>query len=170
MGIVIFVMGAVVAVLLSMLVGGLLVPPRFSASRVLQLRASPESVWSLVADPAGYSVWRDAVTSVDIDGRAPLRWREFGDDGASAFEASAVNAPHQFAAHSLDDGDTRRTARVFLLTPHDDGTRIELTEHLVISNPLARFLRQYVIRRSRSLDVLARELAHSLGESAVTPQ
>jgi uncharacterized protein YndB with AHSA1/START domain len=166
MGIVLFAMGTVVAIIISMLVGGLMLPARHSTTRALLLTASPDVVWSLVADPAGYAAWRDGVTSVDVEGRAPLRWREFGDDGALAFEASAVQAPQTFRAHTLDDDVARRTERDFHLAPQDGGTRLVYTEHMTVANPIARFVYRYIMRRHGAIDALLGDLARALGERA----
>ncbi len=166
MGIVIFVMGLVVAVFMSMLLGGLMLPSRQSTTRVMLVRAPADAVWSLVADPAGYHTWRDSVSSVDIEGRAPLRWREYGDDGSMAFEADDVRAPSLFAAHSLDEDTARRTERLVELADVEGGTRVSYTEHVSISNPVARFVMRYVIRTGGATQRLLTELGAALGEEA----
>jgi len=166
MGIVLFVMGAVVAVVLSMLVGGLLLPRAHDVTRVLRLRAMPDAVWSLVADPAGYPTWRDSMSSVNIEGTAPLRWREFGDDGSLAFEAVRVNAPHHFAARLLDDDVARQIEREFTLEADGTGTRVVYRELSTVNNPIARFVNRYIMRRTGASDRLLVALAIALDEQA----
>ncbi len=163
MGIVIFVMGGVVAVFLAMLAGGLMLPARTAHTRTVRLRATPDVVWSLIADPAGYPAWQDAVSSVDIDGRAPLRWREYSDDGSVGFEAANVQPPHHFTVHSLGDEAKRRTERVFVLEAEDGGTLLTYTEQSSTPNPIARFIGRYVNKRRTSADLLLSELANALG-------
>ncbi len=167
MGIVIFFMGLVVAVFVSMLLGGLMLPRMVSTTQVVLLRAQPDVVWSLVADPAGYHTWRDSVSSVDLEGRDPLRWREYGDDGSVAFEANVVRAPIMFAAHSLDDDIARRTERLFELTTVDGLTQVAYSEKVSIGNPVARFVMRYIIRRGGAAQRLLAELGTALGEDAV---
>ncbi len=166
MGIVLFVMGAVVAVVLSMLVGGLLLPRAHDVTRVLRLRAAPDVVWSLIAEPAAYPTWRDTMSSVDIESTAPLRWREFGDDGSLAFEAVRVNAPQHFAARLLDDDVARHLEREFTLEPDSAGTRVVYRERSTVHNPIARFVNRYIVRRTGASDRLLVALAMALGEQA----
>ncbi len=159
-------MGAVVAVLLSMLVGGLLVPRAHDVTRVIRLRAAPDVVWSLIADPAGYPAWRDTMSSVDIDGTAPLRWREFGDDGSLAFEAVRVQPPRHFAARVLDDDVARQIEREFTLQADGEGTRVVYRELSTVNNPIARFVNRYIMRRTGPSDRLLSALATALDERA----
>lgn len=166
MGIVLFVMGAVVAVVLSMLVGGVLLPRAHDVTRVLQLRAAPDVVWSLIADPAGYPAWRDTMSSVDIEGTAPLRWREFGDDGSLAFEAIRVEAPHRFAARLLDEDVARHEHREFTLEADGAGTRVVYREVSTVNNPIVRFVNRYIVRRTGASDRMLRALAAALNERA----
>ncbi len=166
MGIVLFVMGAVVAVLVSMLVGGLMLPARQTVARAVRLRASPEAAWSLVADPAGYPAWRDTITSVEIEGTAPLRWREYGDDGALAFEAVTVEAPRRFTARAIDEDVARRPEREFRLVADEAGTRVEYVERTTTNNPVTRFVFRYVVRPHGAMDRTLLALATALGERA----
>ncbi len=167
MGIVLFVMGTVVSVFVAMLVGGLMLPRTHSVARVLRLRAAPDTVWSLIADPAGYPAWRDTMSSVDVDGTAPLRWREYGDDGALAFEAVTVLAPHEFIARVLDDDVARQSERRFALSPDGDGTRVHYVEQSSVNNPIARFVFRYIVRRTGAMDRTLVALATALNERAV---
>lgn len=164
MGIVIFVMGLVVALFASMLLGGLMLPRRQSTTRTMLVRAQPDAVWSLVADPAGYPAWRDSVSSVDVEGRAPLRWQEYGDDGSVAFEANVVRAPTLFAVHSLDDDIANRTERIIELTDADGGTSVSYTENVTVNNPVARFMMRYIIKRNGAAERLLTELGAALDE------
>lgn len=158
-------MGLVVAVFVSMLLGGLMLPSRLSTTRVMQLRAPADTVWSLIADPARYATWRDAVSSVDMDGQTPMRWREYGDDGSLAFEAHIMHAPTQFAAHSLDDDVARRTERMFTLTVVHAGTQVSYTESVSVGNPVARFVFRYIIKRTGATQRMLTDLGAALGET-----
>lgn len=164
MGLVLFVMGAVVSVVIAMLVGGLMLPRTHTVARVVRLRAAPDAVWSLIADPAGYPSWRDTMSSVDIDGTAPLRWREYGDDGALAFEAVTVRAPHEFMACVIDDDVARHSERCFTLTPDGDGTHVHYREQSSVKNPIARFVFRYIMRRTGAMDRTLVALGAALNE------
>ena len=162
MGIVIFVMGAVVAIFVAMLAGGLMVPARTANTRTIRLRATPDAVWSLIADPAGYPAWQDAVSSVDIEGRAPLRWREYTDNGSTGFEAAQLQPANRFTAHSLEDDANRRTERSFVLQHDDGGTLLTYTETCNTPNPIARFVGRYAMKNRAPADRLIAELANAL--------
>lgn len=167
MGLVLFVMGTVVSVVVALLVGGLMLPRTHSVARAIRLRATPDTVWSLIADPAGYPAWRDTMSSVEVDGTAPLRWREYGDDGALAFEAVTVNAPNEFTARVIDDDVARQTERRFSLTADGDGTHVHYREQSSVNNPIARFVFRYIIRRTGAMDRTLVALAAALNERAV---
>lgn len=162
MGIVIFVMGLVVAAFIAMLAGGLMLPARNAHTRTVRLRATPDAVWSLIADPAGYPAWQDAVSSVDIDGRSPLRWREYTDNGSTAFEAEQLQPANRFTAHSIEDDASRRTERSFVLQHQDGSTLLTYTEHSNTPNPIARFIGRYLMKQRTAADRLLAELANAL--------
>ena len=162
MVIVLLVMGPVVATVLAIVAGGLLLPARHESARQRVVRATPEAVWSLVADPAGYPAWRRGVTSVDLLGRAPLRWREFGQEGAFAFEVTRLEPPHVFSAMAIDDDVMRRPLRTLTLEARADGTLVTLTEQAELRNPITRFVCRYLLRPEPAMAQCLRDLQRAL--------
>lgn len=162
--IVLLVMAAVVSTVFAVVAGGLLLPSRHVVSREVPLRATPDVVWTLLADPAGYPAWQRRVDSVELLGRAPLRWREFGDEGSVAFEVTTLDAPHRFVAVAIDDDVERRPERAFELHATDDGTRVTCTERSTHANPIARFVYRYWLKPEPGIERLLTDLRRALGE------
>ncbi len=170
MGIVLFVMGAVVALFAALFVGGMLLPMRQSVARSVTLHAAPRDVWARVAEPATYPEWRsDTVTSVDIESTAPLRWREFGDDRIVSVEALTMEPPSRFVARVTDEDLVAPTEWTYDLTPFGEGTVVVLTEVGAVSNPIARFVRHYIASPAGAVDRMLVALGETLGER-VTPR
>lgn len=155
-------MGAVVATVIGVLAGGLLLPARHVAEGSIVVRATPEAAWSLVADPARYAMWQRDVRSVDLLDTAPLRWREFSEEGAHAHEATHVHAPHRFVSEVLDDDVQRRPERVFVLEAIAEGTRVTCTESSLHVNPIARFVYRYLLRPEPAIAQRLRDLERAL--------
>lgn len=155
-------MGAVVATVVAVLAGGLLLPSRHVVARSRHLSVPPDVAWRRVADPARYAAWQRHVRSVDVLAAQPLRWREFTVEGAFAWEASVVEAPHRFVATSIDDDVQRRPERALHLEATDAGTRVTCTETAHHANPITRFVYRYLLRPEPAIDALLDDLAAGL--------
>lgn len=156
---ILLVMGAVVATVVAVLAGGLLLPSRHVVQRARHLSVPLDVAWRRVADPARYAEWQRQVRSVDVLAAQPLRWREFTIEGAFAWEAIVVEAPHRFVATSIDDDVQRRPERTVDLVASDGGTRVTCTETTLHANPITRFVYRYLLRPEPAIDALLDDLA-----------
>ncbi len=163
--IVVLVFGAVFSTVVAAFLGGLMLPPYQEITRVLRVQAAPGTVWALVSDPASYPQWCDRITDVEIAATSPLRWREFGDDGASDFEATTVAHLTQFVATQQHARHTP-TERSYGLYLDGTGTRLEYRERLPLPNPLRRFVARYLLPAAEVVELQLTALAAALGESA----
>lgn len=149
--VVIMVFGATIASVLAAFLGGLMLPPFLMVTRVVLVPASRSTVWQLVADPAGYAAWRDRVTAVDVEADAPLRWREYTDNGPMDFETSLVQPTVAFGVQQRDGGAVR-VEREYRLQADGDSTRVEYVERLPMPNPFTRFLSRYLLSPAEVID------------------
>ena len=155
-------MGAVVATVSAVLMGGLLLPRRHVVERSCVVPDAMHSVWSHLADPARFASWRRDVRSVDLLADAPRRWREFTVDGAFAWECVQADAPATLVLRAIDDDVQRRPERRFTLHEHELGTRVTCTESAVHDNPIPRFVYRYLLRPEPALEALLADLARAV--------
>lgn len=163
---ILLLMGLIVSLIVAMLVGGMVTPRKHVTSRVMQLQAAPERVWEKISNVAEYAEWRDDVMSVDArtDGNGVLTWTEIG--GKSLSYAAVTNEPpHRFTSRITDEDLGYSGEWQFVLTPSGTGTRLVITEHGEVPNPVMRFIGS-LIGHAGSIERYMRHLALSLGERA----
>ena len=163
---ILFVMGAMVAVVLALLVGGLVTPRKHVASRSILLRVAPELVWSTVHDVARYAEWRHEIEdSSVVDAEQPqLRWREISTRGSVTFGVIVDQPPHRLAARILDDDLPYAGEWTWQVDVVADGTRVTITERGEIGNPIIRFFGAHLTGYTRSIDMYLNGLARHLGD------
>ena len=163
---ILFVMGAMVAVVFAILVGGLVTPRKHVASRSISLRAAPELVWSTVHDVARYAEWRHEIEdSSVVDTEQPqLRWRETSTRGSVTFGVVVDEPPHRLTARILDDDLPSAGEWTWQVVAAADGTRVTITERGEIGNPIVRFFGAHFIGYTRSIDMYLKALARHLGD------
>ncbi|MCV2361840.1 SRPBCC family protein [Paucibacter sp. DJ1R-11] len=145
-----FLAMAVIGLLALLLIGGLLLSPKFHVSRSVQIAASPDKVYALVASPRQWKLWsvwnqRDPAMQIDYSGPesgagAVWAWRSKTEgDGKMSFTAAE---PSQRVAYELYFPDFGTTSTGELrLSPKDGGTELSwLMDGDMGSNPLFRWL------------------------------
>ncbi|MGV3710422.1 MAG: SRPBCC family protein [Gemmatimonas sp.] len=163
---ILLVMGLIVSLIVAMVVGGLVTPRTHVTGRVMQLQASPDTVWEKVSNVRGYPDWRDDVMSVDArtDQQGVLTWTEIGSKSLS-YAAVTNDPPHRFTSRITDEDLGYSGEWRFVLTPSGTGTRLTITEHGDVPNPVMRFIGS-LIGHAGSIERYMRHLALSLGERA----
>lgn len=168
---ILFVMATLVSLVLAVVVGGLATPRKHIATRVITLKAPPETVFAIIHDVASYPDWRDDIHSVHVDVRndATMRWTEVGTNGSVTYEATSDHPPFHFTARIADQDLNYSGEWRYTLTPAGTGTRVSIAEHGEVGNPIFRFIGTHIMGFTRSIDAYLRNLALQLGERA-TPQ
>jgi len=164
---ILFVMGAIVAVVLAVLVGGLVTPRTHVASRAITLRATPELVWSTVRDVARYGDWRNELEDASVvDTEQPqLRWRETSTRGSVTFGVTVDEPPHRLAARILDDDLPYSGEWTWQVDAAGENTHVTITERGDVGNPIFRFIGAHLIGYTRSIDTYLKALAHHVGDA-----
>ena len=139
------VVAAVVAI-------GYALPQGHVASRTAVLDAPPAQVFATILDVARHSEWRPNVEKVEVAGTDPLRWREHSGGDVIPFEV-VESRPHallrvRIAASDLPFGGTWS----YELEPQGTGTRITITEHGEVYNPIFRFMSRFVFGHTATID------------------
>ncbi len=167
---ILFVMAAIVAVVLSVLVGGLVTPRAHVATRTIVLRAAPALVWATVRDVERYNEWRHEIEDASVvDPEQPqVRWRETTTSGSVTFGVTVDEPPHRFAARILDEDLPYSGEWAWHVTPEGDGTRVTITERGEVSNLLFRFVGAHFIGYTKSIDGYLKGLALRVGDPRAT--
>lgn len=129
---ILFVMAAIAAVVIALVVGGLATPRTHLVARSMVVPVALDEAWNAV---------RDSVQG-----------------GSMSFAVREEQAPRRLVADRLDDNLQPAGAWSWLLEPEGAGTRITLTQRGSIGNPIARFLGAY-LGHTRQMDLWLRELA-----------
>ena len=138
---ILFIMAAIAAVVIALVIGGLATPREHVVARTMVVPASIDAVWPVV---------RDSV-----------------QQGSVAFAVKTENAPRALVADRLDDNMQPADSWTWAMQPDGDGTRITITQRGSVENPVVRFIATYA-GHTRHLDRYLRELAKQLGAQNAT--
>lgn len=133
---------------------GTRLPKAHVATRNVQVDASRETVFALIADVAGHPRWRKRVARVQILATEPrIRFRERGKDGTLELEVEESRAPERFVLSTVAGQRAIFTGTwTFELEKLDDGSRVTLTERGEVGSPIARLFARYVLGEGASIE------------------
>lgn len=167
MGIALWTLGGLLALLLLIALAGAFVPREHVATSAVRLRAKPEDVWALVVDQAAWPRWHAGVKSTerlpDVEGRE--RWRMAHREGDLVTEVVESVAPRRYVTRIVDDGLPYGGRWIWEIeaTP-DGGTRLSITEDGFIRNVVFRALAHHVFGYHATQEAWLRAVAAKLGE------
>jgi uncharacterized protein YndB with AHSA1/START domain len=145
---------------------GATLPRNHVVSRTAHLSAPPDTVWSLITNVAGYPAWRKDVRKVEQLQAAPrLRWRESYSHDKLTFEAIKAEPPVNFVSTIVDEGQGFGGRWDYQISPDGTGSTITIAEFGEVSNPLFRFISQYVMGHTATLDKYLNSLAARTGDT-----
>ncbi len=162
-----------VLVLLALIVTGwgAALPKAHRATRSVLLAQPQASVWAVITDIPGQSLWRPDVPKIerraDRDGHE-VWWEGAGSSGVP-FETLESVPPTRLVRRIVDDGLPFGGTWTMILTPEGAGTRLAITEEGEVRNPFFRFVSHVVLGETRSMDTYLRNLGKKFGEE-VTPR
>ncbi len=149
------IMGICIAAAVAVvLVVGWSLPVAHRATRSVALKASADSVFSLISHPGAFPQWRGDVKSVDIlppdAGRE--QYRENGKSGEILYRVDSV-VPNQrlvtrIADKSLPFGGTW----TYDVIPQAESTTLQITEDGEVYNPVFRFVSRFVMGHTATID------------------
>jgi hypothetical protein len=164
MKIILAVLACLVLVLLAIVVIGLALPKRHTASRAALYKAKAEDLYKLIAGPQS---WRPDVVRyepiADAGGRSLAR--ETTRDGQSVtYElldaAPPISLKRRIADTNLPFGGTW----TFALQSDSESTRVRITEDGEVYNPVFRFVSRFILGHTRTLDSYLQALGTATGE------
>lgn len=165
----IFVVGALVALVLGVLVTGLLLPKEHHASRTLVTKQSPQAVWDVINDHANEPLWRADIANVKSASKRSDKsvWRETYKDGNVVTLMTTEWKPPTRMVRELTDLEGPFSGRWEIdITPTPNGSNVTITEIGRVSNPFFRFVSKYVIGHTTFMERYLTGLAGKFGEQA----
>jgi len=152
-------------VLLAAVVGiGYMLPVAHVASADAMIAAPPDHVFALLTDVSAYPRWRPDVSRVEVLSRAPVRWRERGSTGDITFEIQENMAPARLVTRIADPTLPFGGTWTFQLTPTSGGTRVTITEHGEVYNPVFRFVSRFVFGHTATIEQFLTALKRAAGQ------
>ena len=145
---------------------GMLVPREHVVAVRATYRAAPDDVYRAIHDVARFGEWRSGLDSVEVlasDGDL-LRWQETADWGVLTFQHDEVVPGRRIVSRIVDEGQGFGGTWRWDIEPEGSGSRVTITEHGVIDNPLYRFMSRYMMGYYSSLETYAEDLGRRLGE------
>lgn len=166
---VLWILGTMVGLVAVIVAWGAMIPRDHAASSAIDLRAAPESVWVAVRDVGGVPAWWPELESSTR--RADSAGREVWEQKMSGFEMALV---------VTEDEPPRRLVTVidappdavfggswtYEVIPQQSGTRVRVTEHGWIGNPVFRVATRFTGFHG-TLDQYLVALGRRFGETVV---
>ena len=169
----------IVAVLLAVVVGlglivvlvGYLLPVKHEATVTARVPATPEQVWQALTDVAAYPTWRGDVTSVEMlpTDSGHVAWREQGRNGAISYVIEHADAPRRLVTRITDESLPFGGTWEYVVTPDRTGSRVRITEHGEVYNPVFRFVSRFVMGHTATASAYLRALGARFG-TTVQPE
>ena len=82
----------------------------------------------------------------------PPRWVEHGSNGDIAFESVERDPPRRLVTRIADRSLPFGGTWTYELTPAGSGTRLRITEHGEVFNPVFRFMSRFVFGHTATID------------------
>ena len=145
----------VVAVALTVFVGGLLLPERYAITRRLVLSRTPEAVWFALTDSAAVRRWRTDLIDLQRleDRNGHPAWREIRDDGVGVVvESTSWDPPVRLLLRRTTEQQATATEWEYTIERAPEGVALTLVERGLIANPVRRFVVQFLAGSRGALD------------------
>ena len=163
----------IVAVLLAVVVGlgllvvivGYLLPVKHEATVTAHVPAEPERVWEALTDVAAYPKWRGDVTAVEMlpADSGHVAWREVGKNGAISYVIEQVDAPRRLVTRITDKSLPFGGGWEYVVTPDGTGSRVRITEHGEVYNPVFRFVSRFIMGHTATASAYLKALGARFG-------
>ncbi|HJU74959.1 MAG TPA: SRPBCC family protein [Gemmatimonadaceae bacterium] len=142
---------------------GVLLPQSHVASTSRTFAHPAERVFAAIGDVKSYPSWRSDVREVTVLSEQPLRWREDGGNGKIEYERTVDEPPQRqvvvIASKDLPFGGSW----IYELAPDGTGTRLTITEHGDVYNPIFRFMARFVFGHTKTMNDYLSALERHLG-------
>ena len=165
-----------VLVLISFLIAvplvGFVLPREHVVARIITLHQPPEAIWQAITDFDATPSWRPNVARIEqLSAQQGFAvWREHYQGGDALTFATVESVAPARLVREIADPDLPFGGRwVYEIAPIEDGSRITITEHGDVSNPVFRIVSRFFMDQTATVDQYLLDLGKKFGE-VVTPQ
>jgi uncharacterized protein YndB with AHSA1/START domain len=171
MRIVLLLLAVVVGLGLIVVVIGYMLPVQHVAAVVTHVPAAPEQVWDALVDVAAYPKWRGDVTSVAMlpSDSGHVAWREHGKNDAISYAIEQAEPPRRLVTRITDTSLPFGGSWEYLITPERSGSRVQITEHGEVYNPVFRFVSRFIMGHTATATAYLKSLGALFG-TTVEPE
>lgn len=165
---IVIILGILVLILVAIALAGAMLPQEHTVTRSIVLKQSPEAIWAVVTDHANEPKWRTDVASITrlADRNGHMLVEEKYKNGDSMKIETIEAQPPTRLVRDVVDNPIFSGRWTYELKAESGGTRVTITEHGSVPNPVFRLVSRFVIGHTTSLDKFLNALAGKFGEKA----
>lgn len=169
MRVVVLLLAVVVGLGLVVVVIGYLLPVKHVATVAAHVPAAPAQVWDALTDVTAYPKWRGDLTSVEMlpADSGHVAWREHGKNDAMTFVIEQAEPPRRLVTRITDKSLPFGGAWEYVVTPDGTGSRVQITEHGEVYNPVFRFVSRFIMGHTATASAYLRALGARFGATVV---
>lgn len=157
------VAGIIVLLAALAVAAGSMLPVAHVASRGATFAQPPDRVFAVIVDVEAFPRWRSDVRAVEVLAWEPaVRWREHARRDAITFERMEVQPPARLVTRIADPDLPFGGTWTYELAPEGSGTRLTITEHGEVYNPVFRLLSRFVFGHGATLETFLADLERRL--------
>ena len=163
------VVAIVVAIAAMIAIVGLLgarLPVGHVASRSAVIGAPADVVFNTITDFSTAPSWRKSVKrmTVTVDSTTGRqRVTEDGSTGTMTMEVEQLEPPTRLVTRIVGEDLPYGGAWAYALEPEGNSTRVTITEHGEVYNPIFRFIAKYIMGHTGTMDTYLTELGRKFG-------
>ncbi len=161
------IVAVLVALILTPVLVGALLPKRHRLARSLRLDRPREAVWARIADIEGSPAWRTDLRAVEParDEEGAALWVEIERDGGStAYRTIEERPPERLVREIVPQGQPYGGRWIIELREQAGGTIVRVTVEGEVYNALFRFVGRLILGYARAVERYLRALAASFDE------
>ena len=152
---------AIIALAIAITIIGYALPQDHVASVHGSVPMPPAALFAKLSDVARFPEWRPDVQEVEVLSPAPLTWRERSGGDLITYEV-VESRPHERLVVRIADADLPFGGTwTYELHPEGTGTRVTITEHGQVYNPIFRFMSRFVFGHTATMDKVLRAVGGS---------
>jgi hypothetical protein len=146
-----YALGILVLLVIVITAIGYALPQNHVATVSADVPVPPARVFERISDPARYGEWRRDVT-VEVVSSNPLTWREKSGGDVITYAVAENQPASRFVARIADKSLPFGGTWTYELEPAGSGTRLRITEHGEVYNPIFRFMSKFVLSQTASME------------------
>ncbi|HSP15086.1 MAG TPA: SRPBCC family protein [Thermoanaerobaculia bacterium] len=160
MKIVLMLAGAVIALIAIVLIVGVALPKRHTASRSALFKQDKRAVYAAVRDVASAAQWRDGVERIEV--LDAHHFRERSRMGSVTYEITDDVPAERFSTRIVERDLGYSGSWTYRFEDVPGGSRLTITENGEVSNVFFRFMSRFVFGHRASIDAYLKALARRL--------